>query len=234
MNDDLHESAATITGIEPLSDRPDRSRIDLSDGRWFEIEHTHPHRASLRIGMPAETPDVEALIHDHQRRTIRTEALDLLGRRDHLSTELRERLATHDRELVGLEVAALLEDGWIDDQGLARRRISKWRDEGRSDRECRDRLQNAGLDPSTIDAAIRAREGDEDPVPNEASALERLIERRGTRLRELDATALRKHVARWSRRGFEPDTIRSVLRHYDGLDATLDASIPNAFPEDVS
>ena len=41
MTQDPTEIPVVITSVEPLIDRPDRARIDLSDGRWFEVEQTH-------------------------------------------------------------------------------------------------------------------------------------------------------------------------------------------------
>ena len=227
MAQDPTEIPVVITSVEPLIDRPDRARIDLSDGRWFEVEQTHPDRATLRPGLDARCPPVEALVEAHERREIRAKALDLLGRRDHLSSELRRRLEEERADLVEAELEALHEDGWLEDLAVARRRIARWREKGRSIQECRSRLENDGLEPSAIDEAIGGEDGETD-----VASLKSLIERGSISPANLGTSDLRRMAARWQRRGFETDTIRRVLREYDVPDSVLDSPDDDAFLED--
>lgn len=227
MTPDPTEIPVVITSVESSADRPDRARIDLSDGRWFEVEQTHPDRAALRPGLDARRPPVDALVEAHERREIRARALDLLGRRDHLSSELRRRLEEERTDLVEAELEALHEDGWLDDLAVARRRIARWREEGRSLQDCRSRLEKVGLEPPSIDEALRPEDAE-----TEVAALKRLIERNTVSPANLDASELRKMAGRWQRRGFETDTIRRVLREYDASDSVLDPPNDDAFLED--
>lgn len=227
MTEDSTEPPVVIASIAPLAERPDRARVELTDGRCFEIEQSHPDRDVLRPGLDARRPPVDALLLEHRRREIRTKALDLLGRRDHLSTELRRRLSDEPTELVVGELDALREDGWLDDLAVARRRTERWRSEGRSLQDCRRRLETAGLDGPTIDEALGGEDQDV-----EAAALGRLVERRHGSLENLDATELRRLAARWARRGFDLETIRRVLREYDASDSALEPPGDGIFQED--
>ena len=123
-----------ITSVAPVPDRPDRVRVELSDGARFEVEQTHPDRGRLEPGIDATTPVVASLLADHLRRDIRGEALDLLSRRDHLSVEIRRRLEDRPRNLLDEEIDALRADGWLNDGAVARRRVDRWRAEGRNGR----------------------------------------------------------------------------------------------------
>lgn len=223
-----------ITGVDPVPGRPDRVRVELSDGAWFEVEQTHPDRGRLEPGIDATTPVVASLLADHLRRDIRGEALDLLGRRDHLSVEIRRRLEDRPRNLLDEEIDALRADGWLDDGAVARRRVDRWRAEGRSDRECRQRLEACGLESGLIDDALASEDQTHPAADPDATALIRLIERQGLRLAGLAPGDVRRHAARWARRGFELDTIRAVLRECVGTDSALDDSSPEIPMEDDS
>ena len=224
MSADRTQVRIVITSIDPVPDRPDRVRVELSDGAWFEVEQSHPDRGGLEPGVDATSPVVASLLADHLRRDIRGKALDLLSRRDHLSVEIRRRLEDQPQDLLDEEIEALCTDGWLDDSAVARRRVDRWRAEGRSDRECRQRLEACGLGSATIDRAIASEDETHPAADPDVTALIRLIERQNLHIAGLPPVDVRRHAARWARRGFELDTIRAVLRECGGTDSALDDS----------
>lgn len=143
--------------------------------------------------------------------------LDLLARRDHFSSDLRDRLLAADfaEEAVEKVITSLRDRGLLDDDSLAAHKIAGWRAAGRSGAECRARLEAAGADDSSINAGLAAASGprgtDEDP---ERAAAILIIERARRGLTPPDSTRL---IGRLARRGFDADTIRAALRHC-GLD----------------
>ena len=104
MSADRTQVRIVITSIDPVPDRPDRVRVELSDGAWFEVEQSHPDRGGLEPGVDATSPVVASLLADHLRRDIRGKALDLLSRRDHLSVEIRRRLEDQPQDLLDEEI----------------------------------------------------------------------------------------------------------------------------------
>ena len=151
--------------------------------------------------------------------------LDLMARRDHFSSDLRERLlaAGFLAESVEKVIASFQRRRLLDDDTLATHKIVRWRAAGRSAAECRARLEAAGANDSSIIAglAIASSEGQsEDP---ELTAAVLIIER--TRRGAIPPDSARL-IGRLARRGFDPDTIRAALRHC-GLDDEPQPEDPN-------
>ena len=150
--------------------------------------------------------------------SVERHGLDLLARRDHFSSDLRERLlaAGFPSEEVENVIASFRRRRLLDDDTLASHKIARWRTSGRSAAECRARLEAAGADDSSITAGLTAASSgqhgkDEDP---EVAAAALIIERARRGATPPDSARL---IGRLARRGFEADTIRAALRHC-GLD----------------
>ena len=155
--------------------------------------------------------------------------LDLLSRRDHFTPEIERRL--HDAgcsaETVGEAIRELHRQGLLDDQRLADHRVQRWRRQGRSEAECRSRLQARGVDSTIIQKALGWRgepgnsEMDSEIDPEIHAAIEALR-------RSMPAAggipSPEKLASRLGRRGFEADTIRAALRHYGLDDFTSESS----------
>ena len=143
--------------------------------------------------------------------------LDLLARRDHFSSDLRDRLleAGFPADAVETTIDSLRDRRLLDDDSLAAHKIARWRADGRSAAECRARLEAAGADDSSINAGLAAASGppDADEDPERAAAI-LIIERAQRGATPVDSTRL---IGRLARRGFDADTIRAALRHC-GLD----------------
>ncbi len=168
--------------------------------------------------------------NDGEFEAAHRQALDALAGRDLLAAELKSRLVRGDRsdDVAARVLEELRRQGLLDDQRVATDRVRRWRREGRSTADVRARLAAAGLDDAGIDSVLAAASTDADhPEPvitPEIDAAIAAIRRRGRGLDPTRPDGLRTLTARLARAGFEPDTIRSALRHCGLDDAILDAS----------
>ena len=193
-------------------------------------------------GTSADDPRVVAAIRSIDVRAARAVALDLLAARAHASEELVRKLE-HRRfapDIVGVVIDELVEDGWLDDAGFAATRIFEWRTAGRSDAECRRRLEAAGLPRPVIetgfeDADREAPATGEHDAANEPASPE--LEAAITAFHRLERSgsietpdSIRRAAAKLARRGFDADTIRSALRACGVDDGPLD---DDWMPEDA-
>lgn len=185
-------------------------------------------------GLPADDPRVVTAIRSIGVRAARAVALDLLASRAHASEALARKLGQRDftPEIVRVVTEELLEDGWLDDAAFAATRILEWRRAGRSDAECRRRLEAEGLVDSMIrtgfERAVRDTtpddhpDGSDDSVSPELEAAITAIQRL-ERSGPIDGpTSTRRAAARLARRGFDADTIRSAFRACGVDDDPLD------------
>lgn len=211
------EIDGTVAGILP------RGQIDADE---------------IAEGTSVDDPRVVAAIRSIDVRAARAVALDLLAARAHASRELVRKLERRSLapDIVGVVIDELVEDGWLDDAGFAATRIFEWRTAGRSDAECRRRLEAAGLPTPMIERgfedASRAgtheatagpeRDGRNEPVSPELEAAITAFHRleRSGGIEAPDS--IRRAAAKLARRGFDVDTIRSALRACGVDDGPLD------------
>ena len=168
------------------------------------------------------------------QRTAIKHGLDLLSRRDHFAGELANRLL--DSGFPEEEVAEAIQEfhsqGLVDDQRLADHRVHRWREEGRSEAECRARLTTRGVDSGIIEKAVdpdvgpSGSQGDPELDPELKAALRTLKKSMGSASRPPSPERL---AARLGRRGFEADTIRAAMRHYGLDDLTSNSSDGESF-----
>ncbi|MAC19831.1 MAG: hypothetical protein CMJ23_09205 [Phycisphaerae bacterium] len=138
--------------------------------------------------------------------------LDLMARRDHFSSDLRDRLlaAGFLAESVENVIASFQRRGLLDDDTLASHKIARWRAAGRSAAECRARLETAGADDSSISAGLAIASSESPGEDPELDAAILIIERTRRGATPPDSARL---MGRLARRGFDADTIRAALRH---------------------
>ncbi len=242
--------AARVTAIRTDPDHPGLLTLEI-DG---EIAGTLPRSEldsdEIVEGLSADDPRVVAAIRSIGVRAARKVALDLLATRAHAAEELARKLRKRDftNAIVGVVIDELIEDGWLDDAGFAAARILEWRTAGRSDAECRHRLEAAGLaapaidtgfdtanHDATRDAAPSAAPADihddpDDSIPPELRAAITAVHRLERTSPIDDPESTRRAAARLARRGFDADTIRSALRTCGVDDGPLDA---DWMPEDA-
>lgn len=231
-------NAARVTAIRSDPDHPGILMLEIDGIIAGTLPRSEIDSDEIVEGLPVDDPRVALAIRSIGVRSARAVALDLLAARAHASEELVRKLRKRDvtSEIIDIVIEELVADGWIDDAAFAATRILEWRTAGRSDAECRRRLEAAGLVDSMIQAgferAVQAatphstRDGADDG-PEEATAPE--LEAAITAFHRLersgpidDPASTRRAAARLARRGFDADTIRSALRACGIDDEPLD------------
>ena len=243
-------NAARVTAIRTDPDHPGLLTLEIDGTVAGTLPRSEIDPDEIVEGLSVDDPRVMAAIRSIGVRTARAVALDLLAARAHASEELARKLRKRDHtpEIVDLVIEELVEDGWLDDADHAATRILEWRTAGRSDDECRRRLEAAGLVESMIEAGFEraTHQADVDATPHAprdsgpdassepvAPELEAAItafhrlERSGP---IEDPESIRRAAAKLARRGFDVDTIRSALRTCGVDDGPLDE---NWTPEDA-
>jgi regulatory protein len=199
--------------ITALRARPRaRGRIDVYlDGRRGL---TIPLAAAsgLRVGMALEAEAVQAL----EARAAEVEAFEAVGRmlarRPHAVGEVRRRLARGGTapEVIDRVVDRLVESGDLDDSAFARAWVenrSAFRP--RSARMIRAELRQKGVGSEAIDGALAGT----DEAEAAAVSAGRAVRLWGNIEPEARRRRLYAHLAR---RGFDHETIRSVVRSLEG------------------
>jgi SOS response regulatory protein OraA/RecX len=146
-----------ITSLQPLKEDPCLIEVMIDDTLVGTAQRDELERSKARIGMPETDPCVRALTRAIAIRTTRNYAMGLLSRCEFPTAGLTQRLIKHgvEQELARDVVREIEQDGWIDDESYARRRIRKLREqEGRSSEECRTRLKAEWVDTSIVERLL--------------------------------------------------------------------------------
>jgi regulatory protein len=142
-------------------------------------------------------------------------SVSLLARRPHFSAELEKKLASrgHPEEEIAAALARLREQGYLDDERLAREfAAQRALRSGEGARKVRAEMEKRGLDGETIRAALaEALPEDDFEVAKEAAA-------RWARVHRPNPEALGRHL---QRKGFSTRAILSVLQELGESDPSL-------------
>ena len=152
-------------------------------------------------------PEVAAKAAQANGHAVRTAALALLAGRDFTRHELSERLLRkgYARELVELVIAELVAENLLREERYAEQFVGQNSRRGRGPARIRMDLRQRGVDPETIDTALKQNE-----VDWAATA-------RATRIRKFgpEVPADRRERAKQARflqyRGFSSEQIRAAL-----------------------
>lgn len=204
-----------ITALRARPRAPGRIDVYIDGRRRMTIAAAAA--AELRVGMPLEPRAAEAL----DARTAEVEAFEsvgrMLARRPHAVDEVRMRLARsgYAPEVIDRVVARLTESGDLDDVAFARAWVeNRAAFRPRSAAMIRAELRRKGVASAAIEAALTGV--DEQEAASVAAG-------RAARLwRNLDPEARRRRLYdHLARRGFDYDTIRTVVRSME--DASTEA-----------
>ncbi|MAB72224.1 MAG: hypothetical protein CMJ54_06920 [Planctomycetaceae bacterium] len=235
--------AARVTAIRAHPDHPGLLTLEIGGTVAGTLPRSEIDPDEIVEGLSADDPRVVAAIRSIHVRAARALALDLLAARAHASEELARKLERRSftANVVRVVIEELLEDGWLDDAGFAATRIAEWRRAGRSDAECRRRLEAAGLVVPNIEAGFETATPSATPDGELDAATETVSAELGAAItafhrlersgRIEDPATIRRAAAKLARRGFDADTIRSALRACGVDDAPLDEDWT---PEDAS
>lgn len=210
-------ASPTIATIVADPDDPNIRRVRV--GRRVVAELlAHDVEAMKLVPGRAWTPALEARVARVQAHAdVRRDALRMLARTGMASSRLRERLEKrkHDAAVVAEVVAALVRDGWLDDEGFAESAVASLQRRGALPaKTVAARLASRGVDEA-IAAGVAKRRGAQDESVACLAAAKKLVKSPSTGAggRRLDKLRVaRRAAAALARRGFDPDTIDTTLR----------------------
>ena len=197
-----------ITALQPQIRNKRRVSVFLDGNFLFGLSTETVGALGLRVGREVDRADLDRIAHEEQLHEARQYAFLLLSYKARTTSELKQRLARKgfSPDIVSSTLRRLAELKMIDDAGFARRfaedRINighkgKWR--------VRGELLKRGIDRKQIDEAIAE-------APDETAAAKEVAAKYVSRNRRLEPDVLKRRLyAFLARRGFSPDTIRTVI-----------------------
>jgi regulatory protein len=201
----------TITHIAEQRRQKNRRNIFLDGAFAFGCNINVVARFRLRKGMTLSADEVANIQQGEVRQECLDEALEMLQRRLHGSTEVRRKLAR--KEYGDTVIAAVLEDlkrlGYLDDERFARTKaLSAAQHKHHGKRRAKVELLKAGVDSDTADRAL-----DDVYDSHDSLAVAReLAQKQAARLKKLDPqTARRRLFGMLQRRGFDYETVKPVV-----------------------
>ncbi|MGH7665066.1 MAG: regulatory protein RecX [Gemmatimonadaceae bacterium] len=213
--------SAVITAITPAPRRENQYDLEVDGHRTATVSLDDVERLGIRVGIRYE-PLAESVRRAAAVLGIQDRALDLLARRARSRAELRRTFIRKGEpaDLVDATLDRLETRGFIDDAQFARAFVrSKVAGAGLGPVRLRQELARRGVDRAVADAAVAAvfqGEDDEEPV-DERAVLERIAAKKLPSLRTLAPEVRRRRLyAFLARRGYDPDSIRSVTERLLG------------------
>lgn len=179
--------------------------VDLDGERWRVIPAQAVHRAALAVGKPLDRSRARTVGRELRRQQALDLALRTLGRRDHTTAELEQRLsqrgvtpADRDRTLAVLDRAGL-----VSDARFAAARAAQLAERGSGDLLIADDLERRGVAPDVLADVLEALEP-------EADRAARIVAARGASVRTLRMLGAK---------GFSEAALEPFVAHLD--DGTL-------------
>lgn len=212
-------SGATISEISPLPSDPNVRRVRIGRRVVARLRVADIERLELAPGMEW-TDELAARVWEAiELDKARKDAFTMLGRKALSRAELTERLMkkSHASSVAERIADEFTEDGWIDDAALARAIIDHQRARTPAGEHLlRDKMQQRGIPDAVAEQTLSDQQADGNPI-DEAHTL---AEQRYRSMRSLPApTAARRLAGALHRRGFDEETIETVL-HQMGFDET--------------
>ncbi len=201
-----------ITALRVNPRRPARVEVFLDGTLWRTVPSTSA--GNLRVGMTLGRKELAEL----EGRAAESEALEtvgrLLARRPHSEQEARRRMqrAGFDEAVIGHALARLGASGDLDDEAFARAWVENRKDfRPRSAAMMRAELRAKGVGVEAIESALAGFD--------EGRAAEDAALRAARRWAGLAAPDRRRKISdHLARRGFDYDTIRSVIRRLEAAE----------------
>jgi len=202
---------AAITAIDPLPSDPNQRRMKVDGRTAATLPVAAVEQLGLRVGDEWTAERARAVARSLETMKARKTALGMLGRRSHARRELVERLESKgfDAGVAAAVVAEIAEHGWLDDREHARQLAAEIVRKRPIARELLvQRLEDRSVDPALAREVASETLGGVD----ETEAAIALARRKLESMPGADArTASRRIAGLLVRRGFEEETIRTVL-----------------------
>jgi regulatory protein len=146
----------TVTALR--ADRPGRVAVELDGARWRTLPLEAVVKARLTAGVVLDRERARTLARERRRLAALDTAVSALRRRDRSAAELAARLEA--RGIAPTEREGALETlgraGLVDDERVARDRAAALAERGSGDDLIRDDLEQRGIGPDAIAAALAA------------------------------------------------------------------------------
>ncbi len=157
----------TVTALRP--ERRGRVLVELDGAPWRIVPAAAAVAAGLRVGGPLDRERARELRRALRRVTARDTAARALSHRDRSAAELGAHLEQRgiDGPRARETVAAMQSLGYVDDGRFASSRARAMAARGYGDEAIRWDLEQRGLDPSAVEAALHELE----PESGRAAAL---------------------------------------------------------------
>lgn len=205
------EPGGTITAIEPRPTDPNFRRIRVDGRVAAAITAAQLDQIGIEVGQPWTGELVRQVEHAILAGRIHRRAMNILGRRAYAHGELIERLvrAGFDRTAARATADDLSEQGWLDDRAYGESLVREWlRSKPAGARFLIQKLAQRRIDRTLAEDIVRSALASVDQVEE----AERLARKRLPSLQRHDrATIIRRLTGLLARRGFEHDTIRTVV-----------------------
>lgn len=199
----------TITAITPRATDPNQRRISVDGRAVMTLRATDVETLDVSVG-DAWTAEIAAAAQRLlELASVRATALALLGRRDHAAAELLDKLMRkgHAESLARTIVAEMVADRWIDDEAFAHALAEELtRRAPAAPAMIAARLARRGIAADLADRVAAAVTEGEDAV----QSAERLA-RASLRTITPSAAAVRRVAGLLGRRGFDEDTVATVI-----------------------
>jgi regulatory protein len=192
-------SAPIVTALRAR--QQGRVEIDLDGAHWRVVPAEAVHRAGLAVGVTLDRSRARTVGRELRRQQALDLALRALGRRDHTTSELEQRLsqrgvASAERERT---LAVLDRAGLVCDARFAADRAALLVERASGDLLIADDLERRGVTPEVVADVLAALEP-------EADRAERIVAARGASVRTLRAL---------SAKGFSEAALESLVAHLE-------------------
>ena len=209
----------TIREISPLPSDPNLRRIRVGRRVVARLRAAEVDRLGLAVGMTWSDALAEQVRLAVERGKARKRAFTALGRKPLSRSELIERLirAGHDEETATAVADELASDGWLDDAALAREIVQQTLARRPAGRQLLiEKIRKRGIEEELDHTAVDEALDRDDPTE---SALQ-LAEQRYRSMHSLPpATAARRLAGLLHRRGFDDETVETVINRMGLSDA---------------
>ena len=198
----------TITALKWQPSQPGRVRIYLDGEAMATVSLATAAR--FKVGDPIDQDMLAKLRALQERDNAYRCALRLLGRRDHSTLEIKQKLSRRefDRDAIDEALKRLIEKKYVDDQAFAAHWVNhRMRTAPRSRRLMRQELREKGLGQAQIETALA-------DVDEQALAIA-CLQRKRRRWRRLKRSARHlKMLAHLSGKGFSYTVSRAAVETY--------------------
>lgn len=199
-----------VSSLEPDPRDPALVRVAVDGQRRGDVLRSVVERLRLAVGARLTARAAAALDEAIDVAQARSRALRMLGTSDRSPARLKEELVArgHGEGAVDRALAALIEDGWLDEERFARTRARRLAERGALGRD--GMLASLRREGVAEERALRAVDAALPAADERALALAAARRLLGPGAR--DERAARRAARALERKGFDADTIGLALR----------------------